>query len=220
MLIDKNTVSAENQMKNATEVFYLGNQNARIKILVVGNSITRHGPCKEIGWGHDCGMAASTPEKDYVHRLFSMLKEDEQDVFMRIRQASVWERNYKKSNVLNSYQEDRDFQADIVVFRLGENILQEDKPFFRESLEKFIQFIAPKTSRVIFTTCFWWNEIIDETIQAYAKERGDVCVDCCFSKDEKNMAIGQFEHSGVAHHPSDAGMEKIAKAIFETLKNK
>lgn len=40
-------------MKNATEVFYLGNQNARIKILVVGNSITRHGPCKEIGWEHD-----------------------------------------------------------------------------------------------------------------------------------------------------------------------
>lgn len=220
MLIEKNTVSAENQMKNATEVFYLGNQNARIKILVVGNSITRHGPCKEIGWEHDCGMAASVPEKDYVHRLYSMLKEDGQDVFMRIRQASFWERNYKKSGVLNNYQDDRNFEADVVVFRLGENILIEDKPFFREGLEKFIQFIAPKTAKVIFTTCFWENEIVDDAIKSYAKDIGAVCVDCCFSKDEKNMAIGQFEHSGVAHHPSDAGMEKIAKAIFETLKNK
>jgi hypothetical protein len=52
-----------------------------------------------------------------------------------------------------------------------------------------------------------------------AAERGEICVDGCFSKDEKNMAIGQFEHSGVAHHPSDEGMLKIAQAIFEELKN-
>lgn len=218
MLIEKNTVSAENQMKNSSEVSYLGQPTAKKKILVVGNSITRHGPLKDIGWERDWGMAASSPEKDYVHLLFSTLKENGQDIFMRIRQASHWERNYRKVNVLESYQEDRDFQADVVVFRLGENILKEDKPFFKEALEKFIEFIAPKTSKIIFTTCFWENEIIDESIQAYAKERNAVCVDCCFSKDEKNMAIGQFEHAGVAMHPSDKGMEEIAKAIFSKIK--
>ena len=218
MLIEKNTVSAENQIKNSCEVSYLGNPNAKTRILVVGNSITRHGPNADIGWEYDWGMAASAIEKDYVHQLFSMLKKDGQDIFMRIRQATHWERNYRNADVLESFQEDRDFQADVVVFRLGENTLKEDKPFFGEALKKFIEFIKSTSSKVIFTTCFWKNTIVDEAIETYAKQIDAVCVDCCFSKDEKNMAIGQFKHDGVSIHPSDAGMEKIAKAIFKVLK--
>ena len=219
MLIEKNTVSAENQMKNSSEVFYLGNPTAKTRILILGNSITRHGPNSDIGWEYDWGMAASAIEKDYVHQLFSMLKKDGQDVFMRIRQATFWERNYRNADVLEYFQEDRDFQADVVVFRLGENTLKEDKQFFGEALKKFIEFIKPAACKVVLTTCFWENKIVDEAIETYAKQIGDVCVDCCFSKDRKNMAIGKFEHDGVSIHPSDQGMEEIAKAIFRVLKN-
>ena len=217
MLIEKNTVSAKNQMVNATEdLSFLGDENAKIKILVVGNSITRHGPNKEIGWERDWGMAASEPEKDYVHLLYAMLTETGKDVFMRISQCADWEVNFRKEDSLDKYQEDREFQADIVVFRLGENVAEADRPYFKEPLKQFIEYICP-TGKVVYTTCFWENPIIDQAIQAVALERGEICINGCFSKEEKNMALGQFAHGGVAMHPSDAGMEEIAKAIFMVL---
>ena len=214
--IKENTVSAENQMIHASELSFLGDENAPIKILIVGNSITRHGPCAEIGWNRDWGMAASAPEKDYVHRLYAKLTEAGQNVYMRIRQCSFWERNYLQEDILLKYNPERDFQADIVVFRLGENVLEADKPYFKEALVKFIAHICPK-GRVVFTTCFWKNDIIDQAIEDVAKERGDICINGNFAIEAKNMALGQFEHGGVAMHPSDAGMEEIAKSIFEVM---
>ena len=218
MDIKDNTVSGVNQMVNSSELSFLGESNAKLKILVVGNSITRHGPLAEIGWNNDWGMAASAPEKDYVHRLFTMLKEEGQDVYMRIRQAAYWEWNYLKEDVLLCFEEERNFQADIVIFRLGENVLEQDKPYFKDALRKFIAYICPKTGKTLFTTCFWKNPIVDEAIEEVARARGESCVNCNFSIEEKNMALGQFEHYGVSIHPSDSGMEEIAKAIFNAIK--
>ncbi len=212
-----NTVAADNQVKASAMVSYYGNQNAKTRILIVGNSITRHGPKPEIGWIHDHGMAASAPEKDYVHRLFAMLKASGRDVLLRVRHASAWERGFTQEDCLLDYQEDKDFQADVVIFRLGENVCQADYPFFEQALKNFIEYICPAQSKVIFTTTFWKNGFMEKILQSYAKERGDICIDCAFAVDEKNMALGLFEHKGVAAHPSDAGMEEIAKAIFKAL---
>ena len=219
MLIENNTVAAQGQMKNSSHVSFLGDPNATKRILVVGNSITRHGPNAEIGWGNrDWGMAASAPEKDFVHLLYSMLQSDGQDIFMRVSQCAEWERNFRDETILSNYDEDRAFNADIVVFRLGENVAKDNKPFFQNGMRKFVEHICPNGT-VLFTTCFWENPIIDDAIEQIANERGEICIDCGFSVDEATMAIGEFEHKGVAHHPSDAGMEKIAKAIFEQLKS-
>lgn len=44
------------------------------RILFCGNSLTRHGPKADIGWTNDWGMAASAPERDYVHLLVQALE--------------------------------------------------------------------------------------------------------------------------------------------------
>ena len=218
MDIKDNTVSAVGQMVNSSELSFLGDENAKMRILVVGNSITRHGPLAEIGWNYDWGMAASAPEKDYVHRLYAKLAENGQDVFMRIRQCSFWEVNFLKDDILSYYTEERAFDADIVVVRLGENVPEENRSYFKDALKKFINHICP-TGKAVFVTCFWQFDIIDKVLQEVAQERGESCLDGFLSKNESNMAIGQFEHSGVAGHPSDKGMEAIAQLIFEELKS-
>ena len=217
MDIQDNTVSAFNQMVNSSELSFLGNENAKTKILVVGNSITRHGPLAEIGWNNDWGMAASAPEKDYVHRLYSKLVDNGQDVYMRIRQCAFWEVNFLKEDILSYYMEERVFDADIVIVRLGENVPEVNRVHFQAALKKFIEHICP-TGKAIYVTCFWPEKVVDGGFANLAKERAEICLDGFLSKDESNMAIGLFEHAGVAGHPSDKGMEAIADLIFSALK--
>lgn len=219
MDITNNTVSAENQMRNSSEVSFLGNPNAKTKILVLGNSITRHGPLKEIGWERDWGMAASAPEKDFVHRLFAKLTEDGQDVFMRIRQAASWEIDLGKGvDLLSRFDEDKAFQEDIILFCLGENITgEEQKADFKSKLTALISYIAKVDTKIIFSNCFWKNDEVDEIIMEEAQSRAAICVDIRHKKDSE-MALEQYWHKGVSMHPSDEGMEMIADTFFNVLK--
>ena len=93
--VSDNDVPADGQMQNTTHTYYLGNRSASHRLLIVGNSITLHGPKADIGWDHNFGMAASLAERDYVHLLASRLMENE-DVLIMVRQFASWEINYKE----------------------------------------------------------------------------------------------------------------------------
>ena len=60
MDIKKNTVSAQNQVSEIGYGESFGNEG--LKVLFVGNSITRHEPKPEIGWDNDWGMAGCVEE--------------------------------------------------------------------------------------------------------------------------------------------------------------
>ena len=68
--LQKNDVSPFNQVHK--NVFLVNNSG--IRILFVGNSITKHEPKPESGWFNDCGMEASSLDKDYVHSLVERIK--------------------------------------------------------------------------------------------------------------------------------------------------
>ena len=210
--IKNNTVDASNQMVNVSSIVsYMGKKDAALKILVVGNSITRHGPKPDIGWPRDWGMAASAPEKDYVHLLYAKLCAAGVNPYMMIRQASGWEIGYLGEGILDKFNDERAFDADIVVYRLGENVKKDMKHAFREKIEAFIGHICPR-GKVVFTTCFWKNEIVDDGIRDLAAVRGEQCVDIvCTAEDQ--LALEPFEHKGVAMHPGDKGMEMIADRV-------
>ena len=215
-----NTVSAENQL-GGESLTSRGNAKKGLKVLFVGNSITKHGYKADIGWYGDWGMAASCEENDYVHRTVAMLEERYGEIDFYIAQCALWERNYDRTEeVLNeSYSDARDFSADIVVIRIGENMPKGSAPACKPQFAEMIKFFASNpNAKVIVTDSFWRNDARDGMIREIAEENGYVfCHLCDLELDESNMAIGLFEHKGVAKHPSDKGMEMIAKRIFESI---
>lgn len=220
---EQNNVEAKNQLDSKQYVTIVKNNESALNVLFVGNSITLHAPKPAIGWYGNWGMAASKEEYDYVHRVLAGLKEKVGEVNYCIAQGAAWEKDCAngKGVLEQYYNEARNFNADIVIIRIGENVsnhlLQEGdcKPFF----EDMIHFFASnKSGKVIVTDNFWRKEILDQILREIAEENGyEFCQLHDLQDDERTMAIGEFEHRGVSIHPGDYGMECIANRILRHI---
>ena len=215
-MIEKNNVSALRQIQNKNRVEIVDNAG-KTRVLFVGNSITRHEPKPEIGWVNDWGMAASKRENDYVHVVLKFLSNRFGKIDYCVVNSGEWETEYYNDALLYHWEKARDFNADIVVVRLGENIWNAKEYFAQFSLsthfERMVKFFTPLNAKIVVTGLFWPNTEIDLAIKNTAKKLGATLValdDLCI---EENMAIGQFAHGGVCMHPNDNGMRKIAERI-------
>lgn len=196
------------------------NESHGSRILFIGNSITRHMPAPNIGWSGDWGMAASCLEKDYVHLLAAKVKEKAPDAEIKLHNVADFERDYENFD-LSAYADLRDFGADILVMRIGENCETEKakRLAFRRHFLRLVDYLnRDGTARVICTTRFWPEPAVDEEIRAAAATLGCKPVELgMLGKDDANKAIGLFAHEGVAAHPGDAGMAAIAAEIWKVL---
>lgn len=217
--IDKNNVPAANQLANG-KVFFHNPEKSGPRVLFVGNSITLHGPAPQIGWNGNWGMAASAPEKDYVHILKEKISGIRPDAAFCVCQVADWERAWKTGeDTFSEYTAAREFEADLIICRFVENCPRnEDIPehFLKKYLE-FVDYLNSKGGKVILTDGFWHHPA-DEQIHQAAELRGYpmVCLGD-LGELEEMKAIGLFDHDGVANHPGDAGMEAIAQRIFEAV---
>lgn len=222
--MDKNSVSAENQLKE-NEVVKFDNPDGKGKrILFLGNSITLHGVKKDIGWEFCHGMAASSKEKDYVHLLENKISAIDSDAAFCVCQGAHFEVNYNTPENIDYalWDEAKRFGADIIVFRLIENCQKAlwNADNFKNELEKFLSFLgADKGAKIVMTTGFWKHPG-DEFLREFASEKGMPIVELGdLGEMDEMKAIGLFEHHGVANHPGDKGMAEIADRIFDKLKN-
>ena len=217
---EANTVSAIHQLDPTKYVRITEKPGAKLKVLFVGNSITRHMPLPSIGWEGDWGMAASCEEKDYVHQTVRLLEEKlGEPVNFCVAQLAEWERRYREgaAPLEEFYIPARDFAADIVIIRIGENINRDAdhevpcEPFYEEMV-KF--FVTDPDAQVIVTDNFWNIPQLNVQFEAAAKKNGWTFVKIGdLEQDERTMAKGLFWHEGVAAHPSDYGMLKIAERL-------
>lgn len=219
--LSKNTVKSQNQLSETKLVRFENPYGAGTRIMFVGNSITLHGIKHDIGWHNEWGMAASAKEKDYVHRVISAVREKDSDASFCICQVAEWERSYKNgSSTYHLFENAQKFNADVIILRLIENCPAKDfdEPLFRSELEALIAFLNPSGRAKIILTTGFWRHPGDSVITKLAADMnyplvllGDL------GEDPAMKAIGLFEHEGVANHPGDLGMEKIAERILERM---
>ena len=221
--MDKNTVSAENQLKENEIVKFDNPYGKGKRVLFVGNSITLHGIKEDIGWHWCHGMAASAKEKDYVHLVENKVTEIAADTAFCVCQAASFEVNYNTPEKIcyPLFEEARRFNADVIIFRLIENCKKAEwnEGNFKKELDRLLDFLGrDRGAKVIMTTGFWKHPG-DETLRQYALEHSFPIIELGdLGEMDEMKAIGLFDHHGVANHPGDKGMKAIADKIFNELK--
>ena len=103
---------------------------------------------------------------------------------------------------------------------IGENV-----PSINESdVSDYTQFLvrlakplveSEKRPKVVMRSPFWRNDVKAECTAKAAAEAGATYVDAGpLGDSDENMALGLFDHKGVARHPGDLGMRRLAELIL------
>jgi len=215
------------------------------RILVLGNSITLHGVHEPYGWLNYCGMAASVPEKDYVHQLAARL-----DAItggqLRISPADTAQPGpdgttiAEPANVLNvadilerqyaTYTNARlerqlDWKPDLVVMQFGENTPREgfDPAGFKTALQTLMDGLRDSSDPQMFvlSQLLGAGGALDDTKRQVCAEdpAHRVFVDMSdFGQDPTNFASAEPYYTGViVGHPGDKGMARIADALLKAM---
>ncbi|MEN8249298.1 MAG: SGNH/GDSL hydrolase family protein [Bacteroidota bacterium] len=201
-------------------------------ILLVGNSITLHGKAESIGWFLECGMAASSVEKDYAHRLFRKLENlmPNRKIHMRLSNSASFERDIEGFDLGTINKVKAGFEPDVIVFQLSENVPADtDLKLFEKKYAEFINKCKEGNQAITMcTTPFFPVASRSMAIREVAKQTNSFLVDLSnlvlideenYAKNEKGYPGNRDEWKveGIGIHPGDKGMENIADLIFVTI---
>ena len=187
-------------------------------VLILGNSIVRHSPKVSIGWYGDWGMAASVKDSDFVHLLIRKIYQIDPTVMIEYKNIAGFEMEFD-TYMLDSL--DVSVNPDILIMKISENVNDDKavKDDFMRYYDKLVNHIAPgKESVKVICDGFWKKKKVNKMIKEYASKNQYPYVALeDLSNDSTNMALGKFEHKGVAAHPSDKGMRMIGQRIWEVI---
>lgn len=211
------TVSANEPM------FYIRVRSAKLtlirKLVVAGNSITRHSPLADLDWTGDWGMAASCKEKDFAHLLCQRITQLQEHAPQLIIE------NYPDSMVIDPQHHAKiaSISADLYIIQIGDNLV--DEKCNEETLAKpysdLLQRIRRSNPHAQIVGIGTWGggKNRNHLIQAACTKQNVPFVSIEeFSRNPKNLAT-TFKNQGVAWHPNDTGMSHIADAVWNTLKD-
>ena len=196
------------------------------KVLFLGNSITKHGPKADIDWTGNWGMAASAEAKDYVHVFTASLAQKQGFTpQMLVKNIADFERAHQGYDFAAKLKEAIDFQADLIVLAIGENVpalkIAEEKTTLKEALTKLLTTLkGDRKPTILVRSGFWADASKDEALRGASDTVGGIYADISALAKDKSLygrAEREFKHDGVANHPGDKGMAAIAAALMKAL---
>lgn len=199
--------------------YYEYDKGDGIRVLYVGNSITKHAPKPEVGWFNDCGMAASSIDKDYVHLVQAKVKEVHPNAAFSILQVANYEREFYTINPNECYIEAKEFKPDVIIMFFGANvnkqydITENPTKTFGEAYENLRNFLVDgRDAFVMHSQGFYIRPVLDKEKEAVSKKYNDVFVNL-----EDIRALP--ETHGKFNHPGDYGMQVIADRFWENIES-
>lgn len=196
------------------------------KVLFLGNSITKHGPKADIDWSGNWGMAASSEAKDYVHVFTASLTQRQGSApEILVKNIADFERAHQGYDFATKLKEAIDFNADLIVLAIGENVpvlkTVEEKTKLQADVTALLKSLqGARNPTILVRSCFWANAAKDEALRgACAAVGGIFCHIGALGADKSlyGRAEREFKHAGVANHPGDKGMAAIAEALMKAL---
>jgi lysophospholipase L1-like esterase len=175
------------------------------KVMFIGNSLTLHGFLEKV-WNMPCGMAASSPEKDFVHLVAAGIqKTTDKPVEILYNNGG----NGKIREMVGYLRTD-EFSPDLVVIQGGEND-RFDSHFKEYYLQLIDYFQCPK-----IVLGDWFTKEKSDYSQWLCVEKNIPFVSLySISRNEENMGDGgPYRRKDVAVHPNDSGMAAIAEGVL------
>jgi len=119
--------------------------------------------------------------------------------------------------VLDNLAELREWRPDVLILRICENTQEEKVEAFGAAYLKLIRYFHQDELKIYAVGTFWKHEAKEACICKAGELPEVTYVSLEYLHSTAYQAIGQFEHAGVAAHPSDKGMQAIADAIFTAM---
>lgn len=186
------------------------------KVLILGNSITYAPANPTEGWNCSCGMAASTVEKDFVHLLTARFKILNNNTTVDAVNIAEFERNFDTYD-FNKLQAYRDAKPDIIILRIGENVLRENEAvLFEAKYVELLNYLKVNNTgvKILAAGSVWPNHNLANTVMSNHSTYISLI---SLQNDFSNFAFGMYTNPGIADHPSDKGMRSISDQIWAEI---
>jgi hypothetical protein len=189
--------------------------NKPTKLVVVGNSITHHGPAPSIGWQGDWGMAAPSADKDYSHLVAATLH-----VSLSVNNSGIESDPSGALSQVPAIASKIDPATDVVL-EFGDNVHIISAEAFGSAYDQLAAAVA-KGHALVCVSTFWQNPAIDQVIKSACEAHGghyafigDIFLNPA-NPDRQSTAYSNWQ---INVHPQEWGHAQIAARVLQQLQS-